>query len=231
MRLLFFFVLSLFACVNNGTSIETGFVVESEESSVTMNIDVGPHLSLWRPQNSVLLDCPWISQQPTEDANTLNCAPTVMVMADACINQTIPTYDPDVINVIEWMDENVATYHGSGEDNNGSYTTPAEMEQVGNEYFEIPSKKFDEIFTLQGLYEDLESGIPVLIGVSGQGDNETDVMKSGPGHAMLLVGMTPTNVTFNDPGPYDARFGEEHTYTIRSFLETWQNGGVQFFQE
>ena len=221
-----FIFLSFLACADN--SVNDNARDGAEESDISLNVGSSPRD--WRPRNTVELDCPWISQQPTEDASTLNCGPTSLVMAAACVNQTIPTYD-DVIDTITWMDENVETYDGSGEDNNGSSTNTVELEEVGNEYFDIPSERFYHILTLQSLNEDLESGVPVLVAVDAQGDNATDVMEGGGGHFVLLVGMTPTHVIVHDPGPYSASLGEGHEYTIDSFLDTWQNAGVRFFVE
>ena len=62
-----------------------------------------------------------------------------------------------------------------------------------------------------------------------QDDDTGEVMEVGSGHFMLLTGMTPTHVVFNDPAPWDEGIGRERTFTIDSFLEEWRGAGVTFF--
>ncbi len=197
-----------------------------EESAV--NFDSAPEP--WRPETTVQLDCPWLSQERNADESTLNCGPTSLVMAAACINHTIPTYT-DVIDLISWMDENDESYGGVSGDYSGSNTNTVQITDAANAYFDLSAERFYETTTLNGMYDDLADGVPVVIAVHSQGDNATDVMASGGGHFMLLVGMTPTHIIVNDPGPYSSELGANHEYTIESFEETWQNAGVRFLSE
>ncbi len=211
---MFFFLLSLFACANNG----------ADDSADSSSMD-------WRPEHTVQLDCPWISQNPSATSSTYNCGPTSMVMAVACIDGTTPTYG-DVLNTIIWMDENIGAYGGVGTDGNGSLTNTVELAEVANNYFKISAETFglsDGVLSLEDMYYDLDRGIPIVLAVRYQGDNTTDVMEYTSGHYMVLTGMTSTHIVVNDPGPFDEELGKNHAYTIESFLDTWQNAGIELF--
>lgn len=197
-----------------------------EESAMELDSTPEP----WRPETPIQLDCPWLSQERNADESTLNCGPTSLVMAAACINRTTPNYT-DVVDLISWMDENDETYGGTGDDYAGSNTNTVQLTDAANAYFNLGAERFYETATLNDMYDDLASGVPVLIAVHSQGDNATDVMDSGGGHFMLLVGMTPTHIVVNDPGPYSPELGANHEYTIESFEETWQNAGVRLLTE
>jgi len=188
----------------------------------------------WRPTEDVLVQCPWVSQEYSADARdyTQNCGPTTLVMAAACMNGTTPVTQ-DIVNVIHWMDHNVPTYDGSRPDFHGSPTSLDELSQTIEGYYGISADEYGMSYGtdgLAGLYEDLQSGIPVLIFTEYQEDNETDVMDGNGGHFMLLVGMTPTHIIVNDPGPWDAQYGANKSYTIDSFEQEWLagNAGLRF---
>ncbi|MFA5945967.1 MAG: C39 family peptidase [Patescibacteria group bacterium] len=189
----------------------------------------------WRPTEDVLVQCPWVSQEYSADAMdyTLNCGPTTLVMASACMNGTTPVTQ-DIIDVIHRMDDNADDYAGSGENLHGSLTNLDQLTQTMEGYYGISAEKYGMSYGtdgLAGLYEDLQNGIPALIITRGQWDNETDIMQDdGGGHFMLLVGMTPTHIIVNDPGPWDAQYGANKAYTISSFETEWLagNAGLRF---
>ena len=175
----------------------------------------------WRPEVPAQLDCGWLSQQPFEGANTLDCGPTTLVMAAACIDGYAPEYN-EVVDLMAWMESHVGY--------TGNFTNTVMLETAANSYYDLRAQKFYASLNLEGMYEDLLSGVPILVGVRSQGDNTTDIMELGNWHFMLLVGMTQTHVIFNDPQPYEREIGENRSFTIESFQETWQNGGVQFLK-
>lgn len=192
----------------------------------------------WRPEAETILDCPWQSQEVVgQTETTLNCGPTSVVMAAACIDGFMPETQ-EIVDVITWMEENINSYNGTGEDNRGSYTNTVQLSETMEEYYGISAEYFSEFSesvepaSLQDLEEDLQSGVPTLIATYSQSGNETDVMRDGGGHFMLLVGMTPTHIVMHDPGPWDAASGAFHQYTIESFRQEWQsNAGVRFLVE
>lgn len=195
-------------------------VVETPPVTIE-TLDVEP----WRPPTEIVLDCAWLSQQ-VDGGSTLNCGPTSLVMAAACLDGRMPDAN-EIVDVITWMDETIDSYGGVGTDNHGSYTTTEEMAQTAQGYYGLPAQDFTRWHNTaapEDLYEDLASGVPTLIATYVQGENDTDTLYRGTiGHFMLLVGMTPTHIVVHDPGQRDATLGTFHAYTISSFLDAWQN--------
>ncbi len=220
-----FFPLLFLAC-SEQTEAEVALEINATPTKTSVVIN-NTSIEAWRPETTVQLDCPWLSQERDAEESTLNCGPTSLVMAAACINRTTPSYE-NVIDLISWMSENDETYYETGENYSGSYTNTVQLTNAGNEYYKLSAERFYETVMLNDMYDDLASGVPVLIATYNQGENASDVMDGGGGHFMLLVGMTSTHIIVNDPGPYSADLGESHEYTIDSFEANWQNAGVRF---
>lgn len=195
----------------------------------------------WRPEKEIVLDCAWLSQEPSDTARTLNCGPTALVMAAGCIRGYAPEYN-EVVDLITWMDEYIPSYNGVGVNDKGSYTNIHQLEEAAEGYYGLPSKSFFDpmipgtaysLQTISSLYANLKNGLPVIVGVGVQVGNGTDVLTNAQGvwHFMLLVGMTPTHVVLHDPEPWDASYGRYREYTIESFIKTWGKYGLQFLKE
>ena len=160
----------------------------------------------------------------------MNCGPTAILMASACITGGSLGYDGDEITaLISWMDDNIPTYDGVGEDYNGNNTNIDELATTASSYLGIEAEAFSS-GSLDALYAQLYAGRPVVVAVPTQGSNNdpSDVMVAGYGHFMLLVGMTPTHVILNDPGRSASSNADHRDYTIESFLTYWEGSGVSF---
>ncbi len=207
------------------------FVACAKEDFIDEVTEAAPFVP-WRPAEEIILDCPWLSQQfaevTEENPSTLNCGPTSVVMAAACIDGFTPETQ-DIVDVITWMEENIDDY------NYGSVTNALQLSDTMSWYYDITARPFKDSYeplSLQDIYGALEDSDPTLVFTSWQGDNETDVMTSGSAHAMLIVGMNQKYVVVNDPGPWDADFGAYHEYTIESFQQRWlSDAGVRFLVE
>ncbi len=223
------FTLLLFACVEESFVDEAAEGVSGPLAMITPSV---ASLDPWRPEEETILSCPWLSQEVVGDTETtLNCGPTSVVMAAACIDGFMPE-SQDVVDVIDWMDENIDSY------NYASVTNTVQLSETAVGYYGISAEYFSrfsqsvEPSSLRELDEDLRSGVPTLIATYSQTGNSSDVMQDGGGHFMLLVGMTPTHVVVHDPAPWDATSGAFRRYTIESFLEEWQSdAGVRFLTE
>ena len=156
-------------------------------------------------------------------------------MVIAYIAEETPTF-PEVVKMISWMAENVSGYEGTGEQFQGSPTNRAQMEYTSLEYFGLTAEAFgedtdDSISGLEGLWNELHSGLPVFITTYSQelemGEEMTD---EGINHDMLLVGMTLTQVIFHDPGLRTTSDGAYRVFSIESFDEAGWNyhGGIRF---
>lgn len=185
----------------------------------------------WRPTEEVQVTCPWLSQ----GYGTLNCGPTSLVMAAGCIEG----YDPDyteVIELIQWMDVEIDSYGGAGDQNLGSLTDSWMLQEAANGFYALDAQRFDEDgeVTLATLYQELQGNTPVLIATYGQShDTEVMVMAASTEHYMLLVGMDEEFVCFNDPAKLSDDLGERRCFTTDSFLEVgWQDrAGVRFTED
>lgn len=193
----------------------------------------------WRPSSETRLTCPWLPQVPPgdwgtadpADPHTLNCGPTSLIMASACMNDGGTPGSDDIVSLITWMDDNISSYGGVGVNNNGSATTSDQIVSASEGYFGIDAVSFSAT-SLSTLNDELASGQPVVVATYTQGSNNypSDVMVAGGAkHFMLLVGMTQTHVVLNDPGRSASSNGENREYTIDSFYPNWQNNaGVSF---
>ncbi|MFA6387821.1 MAG: C39 family peptidase [Patescibacteria group bacterium] len=181
----------------------------------------------WRPETEVILDdVLWISQAPP----SLDCGPTTLEMAWAFLDGEIPTYDPGVIDIMAWMDEHVDTY------DNGGLTNMVELAYTSLWYLQLPAEAFGDdlcisIGGLEGLYNELLLGKPVGFSSYGQEANAStaEMTADGTGHAMLLVGMTPTEIVVHDSSQ-SSDFGAYRRFSIESFDRVGWNshGGVRF---
>jgi uncharacterized protein YvpB/SH3-like domain-containing protein len=67
--------------------------------------------------------------------------------------------------------------------------------------------------SLSDLQQAVSKGYPVIVGVNGNYGPRT----SRSGHYLVVVGMTNSTITFNDPGN-----GKRHTVSLRTFQNAWK---------
>jgi len=154
-----------------------------------------------------------------------------LAMAAAYIGGYTPEYE-QVCEEIKWMDENLEYYDGDGENCESSGSTPDELADVGNGLYSLDAEAFNSLShggTLEALYEQLESGVPVIVTTYVQPDDASDLMiNSGTMHFMLATGMIVKEgeryIVLNDPLQTTAP-----EYKLNSFKECWRDSsGLSF---
>lgn len=185
----------------------------------------------WNPPTEIRLPVELLSQYSLSGEETLNCGETSLAMAAAYIGGYIPEYK-QVCDLVRWMDQNLDYYEGNGETCEGSGSTPDELADAANGLYSLDAQAFNSRThggTLEALYEQLESGVPVIVATHTQPDGATDLMiNNGTMHFMLVTGMIMKDgewyVVLNDPLQTTAP-----EYKLNSFEECWRDSsGVSF---
>ena len=234
---------------SGATTIAGGFLTKATSLAVpwVSQISSDPRLS----GGMILSNCTFgdkINQycgsvEQTDLANTGNCGPTSLIMAEAFL-KGLPldaeTKIPRIRDAVDWFfakyPEKIPSdlqhwfrYWGDAFSTDDLVRYAEQLGLAASDITGTDSK---------ALRAELEKGRPVIVLVRYQGArNTTDRMQLvGRGHYMLLIGMDDDYAYFNDPGqlPRDAinagngrNYGTNRRYRIDSFESAWASKGRQ----